>query len=138
MILDFDPPPLLLPPAANAVQVLFFQDTNGLVFKSLPALLGVSVQNQFEVNTLSVPRQPGEAVGCISRLVPTSDAVQELTLNVEYSEIDALLKVGDVWSALVCPGLPLFGGRDTGLSAFDCFCLFVILVEGGKVGGVRR
>ena len=43
--------------------VVFFQDTNGLAFRAIPAALGVSAKNQFEVNTLTVPRRAREAVG---------------------------------------------------------------------------
>ncbi|KAJ1492939.1 nucleotide-diphospho-sugar transferase [Baffinella frigidus] len=47
----------------------FFQDTNGVVFRSLPAVLGVSVSHKLDVNSLCVPRTPGEAVGAICRVV---------------------------------------------------------------------
>ncbi len=33
--------------------IVFFQDTNGLAFRSLPALLGVSSKNDYDSNTLS-------------------------------------------------------------------------------------
>ena len=36
--------------------IFFFQDTNGLAFLNLPALLGVSVTHELEVNSLAVPR----------------------------------------------------------------------------------
>ena len=46
---------------------VFFQDTNALVFRSVPAAIGVSVRNQFAMNSLTVPRKPGEAVGAYAR-----------------------------------------------------------------------
>ncbi|GAB5360512.1 hypothetical protein AAMO2058_000634700 [Amorphochlora amoebiformis] len=75
--------------------ISFFQDTNGLVFNALPACLGVSKELDLDVNSLTVPRKPGEAVGAICKLVPTKEAkgkVKELTVNVEYNQLDALLK----------------------------------------------
>lgn len=70
--------------------VVFFQDTNGLVFHSVPALLGVSASNDFEVNSLCVPRRPNEAVGALMQL--THDDGRSMTINVEYNQLDALLR----------------------------------------------
>ena len=49
--------------------VVFFQDTNGLVFRAIPAALGVSVEKGLEMNSLTVPRVQGDAVGAICKLV---------------------------------------------------------------------
>uniref|UniRef100_A0A7S3YN92 UTP-monosaccharide-1-phosphate uridylyltransferase n=1 Tax=Lotharella globosa TaxID=91324 RepID=A0A7S3YN92_9EUKA len=76
--------------------ISFFQDTNGLVFNALPACMGVSVALDLEVNSLSVPRKPGEAVGAICKLVPEKTSKNELTINVEYNQLDALLKTTPV------------------------------------------
>lgn len=70
--------------------IIFFQDTNGLVFRALVAALGVSVHNNFEVNSLTVPRKPGEAVGGICRL--THRDGKNITINVEYNQLDPLLR----------------------------------------------
>ena len=43
--------------------IVFFQDTNGLVFRSVPAAVGVSAANAFALNSLTVPRKPSEPVG---------------------------------------------------------------------------
>ncbi|MBA0667862.1 hypothetical protein Goklo_000879 [Gossypium klotzschianum] len=48
--------------------VLFFQDTNGLLFKAIPASLGVSATKQYQVNSLAVQRKAKEAMGGITRL----------------------------------------------------------------------
>jgi UDP-sugar pyrophosphorylase len=48
--------------------VLFFQDTNGLLFNAIPASLGVSATKQYHVNSLAVPRKAKEAIGGISKL----------------------------------------------------------------------
>ena len=79
--------------------VIFFQDTNGIVFHSLPAALGVSIANRFEVNSLAVPRRAGEAVGGICTLRQKDGS--KLTINVEYNQLAPLLKatvnpLGDV------------------------------------------
>eukprot|EP01017_Pseudomicrothorax_dubius_P045185 TRINITY_DN7778_c0_g1_i3.p1 TRINITY_DN7778_c0_g1~~TRINITY_DN7778_c0_g1_i3.p1 ORF type:complete len:422 (+),score=149.67 TRINITY_DN7778_c0_g1_i3:49-1266(+) len=71
--------------------VVFFQDTNAIVFRCLPAFLGVSQRNNFEVNSLAIPRKPGEAVGALCKLTK-KDGSRSLTVNVEYNQLDPLLK----------------------------------------------
>jgi len=78
--------------------ILFFQDTNGQVFRGLPAALGVSKENKFAMNLLTVPRVPGQAMGAITML-KKDDRV--MTCNVEYNQLGPLLlntgdKKGDV------------------------------------------
>ena len=68
--------------------LLFFQDTNALTFKGLLAALAISAKQRLDVNSLTVPRQPGEAAGGLVRLVKPGT---ELTVNVEYNQLDALL-----------------------------------------------
>lgn len=70
--------------------VIFFQDTNGIVFHALMAALGVSKKNSFEVNSLTVPRKPGEAVGGICKLTHNNNS--SITINVEYNQLDPLLR----------------------------------------------
>ncbi|GAB2270418.1 hypothetical protein Dimus_005320 [Dionaea muscipula] len=53
---------------AGVKWVLFFQDTNGLLFKAIPAALGVSATKQYHVNSLAVPRKAKEAIGGITKL----------------------------------------------------------------------
>jgi UDP-sugar pyrophosphorylase len=69
--------------------LLFIQDTNGQVFNAMPAALGVSVEKGFDFNSIAVNRIPGEAVGGLAKLVR---ADKELTLNVEYNQLDPLLR----------------------------------------------
>ena len=69
--------------------LLFMQDTNGQVFNALPAALGVSVEKGFDFNSIAVNRIPGEAVGGLAKLVKGKT---ELTLNVEYNQLDPLLR----------------------------------------------
>jgi UDP-sugar pyrophosphorylase len=75
--------------AAGVRWVVFFQDTNAMVFRCLSAALGVSAARELALNFVTVPRVPGEAVGAICRL--TSPQGQSLTANVEYNEMEALL-----------------------------------------------
>ncbi|XP_024394251.1 UDP-sugar pyrophosphorylase [Physcomitrium patens] len=70
--------------------ILFFQDTNGLLFKAIPAALGVSSIRDLDVNSLTVPRKAKEAIGGISRL--THENGSEMVLNVEYNQLDPLLR----------------------------------------------
>lgn len=69
--------------------VCFFQDTNGLVFRAFPAAVGVSASQKLAVNSLTVPRRPGEAVGAICKLEGKENT---MTINVEYNQLDALMK----------------------------------------------
>eukprot|EP01083_Nonionella_stella_P242965 847070_1 len=70
--------------------ISFFQDTNALVFRALPATLGISAARSFAVNSLTVPRAPSEAMGAICALSHTDG--RRMTCNVEYNQLDALLK----------------------------------------------
>ena len=70
--------------------ILFFQDTNGLVFRSLLACLGVAVSRNFSANSITGPRKAKQAVGaicCLKREDGTS-----ITTNVEYNQLDPLLR----------------------------------------------
>ncbi|KAL3845480.1 hypothetical protein ACJIZ3_002883 [Penstemon smallii] len=70
--------------------VLFFQDTNGLLFKAIPAALGVSATNEYHVNSLAVPRKAKEAIGGITKL--THQDGRTMVINVEYNQLDPLLR----------------------------------------------
>lgn len=70
--------------------VLFFQDTNGLLFKAIPSALGVSATKQYQVNSLAVPRKAKEAIGGITRL--THSDGRSMVINVEYNQLDPLLR----------------------------------------------
>lgn len=75
---------------AGKTHVLFFQDTNPLTFRAFCALLGVSLKEDFAMNSVTVPRCAGEACGAICKL--KSKDGTSLTINVEYNQLDALLK----------------------------------------------
>lgn len=103
--------------------LLFFQDTNVLVFRAFLAALGVSKRRGFEVNSLTVARRPGEAVGAICRLEDAARGTG-MTLNVEYNQLDPLLRAtvsadGDV------------ADPDTGFSPYpgNCNVLLMSLPE---------
>jgi UDP-sugar pyrophosphorylase len=74
---------------AGCEYFVLIQDTNGQVFNALPAAVGVSVEKGFDFNSIAVNRIPGEAVGGLAKLVKGST---ELTLNVEYNQLDPLLR----------------------------------------------
>lgn len=69
--------------------VIFFQDTNSLAFKAIPSFIGATVVQNLVVNTMTIPRKPGDAMGAICSL---SNEERTITLNVEYNQLDALLK----------------------------------------------
>mmetsp|Transcript_78765 Transcript_78765/g.139006 ORF Transcript_78765/g.139006 Transcript_78765/m.139006 type:complete len:648 (+) Transcript_78765:51-1994(+) len=68
-----------------------FQDTNPLPFRILCAVLGVSAQFDFLMNSVAIQRIPGESLGGICKLVDESTG-STLTVNVEYNQLDPLLK----------------------------------------------
>ncbi|KAA8546455.1 hypothetical protein F0562_002806 [Nyssa sinensis] len=70
--------------------VLFFQDTNGLLFKAIPAALGVSATKQYHVNSLAVARKAKEAIGGITKLTHADG--RTMVINVEYNQLDPLLR----------------------------------------------
>ncbi|CAI5464578.1 unnamed protein product [Closterium sp. Yama58-4] len=76
--------------AGGVEWVLFFQDTNGLLFKVVPSSLGVSALRQLDVNSLAVPRKAKEAIGGIARL--THSDGRSMVVNVEYNQLDPLLR----------------------------------------------
>eukprot|EP00002_Diphylleia_rotans_P017810 TRINITY_DN3455_c0_g1_i6.p1 TRINITY_DN3455_c0_g1~~TRINITY_DN3455_c0_g1_i6.p1 ORF type:complete len:615 (-),score=118.16 TRINITY_DN3455_c0_g1_i6:745-2589(-) len=70
--------------------VIFFQDTNALVFKCIPAALGTSYLRKFDSNSITVPRTAKEAVGGIVKLVKADGS--SMTCNVEYNQLEPMLK----------------------------------------------
>ena len=77
--------------------MIFIQDTNAIALRTLPSILGVSRVNNWEMNTVCVPRMPGEAMGAICRLIKEGQgenaaSSEEIVINVEYNQLDALLK----------------------------------------------
>ena len=70
--------------------MVLFQDTNALIFNSIPSAIGTSVKLGLAINTICIPRKPGEAVGAICKL--TKKDGTSITNNVEYNQLEALLK----------------------------------------------
>ncbi len=65
--------------------MLFLQDTNALATRTIPSLLGVSAKNDWEMNTVTVGRKPGEPCGAICNLVHETDPSKSMVINVEYN-----------------------------------------------------
>lgn len=76
--------------SAGRKWVLFFQDTNGLLFRAIPSALGVSTIKEYHVNSLAVPRKAKEAIGGITKL--THQDGRTMVINVEYNQLDPLLR----------------------------------------------
>ncbi len=110
----------------------FIQDTNAQVVNSLLPTLGVSVERELAFNTVAVPRVAGEAVGALTRL---EGEHRKLTVNVEYNQLDALLRAtveprGDVGDA---DGIsPFPGNTNTLMIALDAY-LPVLEASGGVI-----
>jgi UDP-sugar pyrophosphorylase len=76
--------------AAGKKWIVFFQDTNSLVFRVVPGALGVSAEKGFQFNSLCVPRKAKEAIGAIAELAHADG--RKMTVNVEYNQLDPLLR----------------------------------------------
>ncbi len=76
--------------AAGVKHLLFIQDTNGQAFNAGIAAIGISEREGYDFNSIAVNRIPGEAVGALATLV--KDGSPSLTLNVEYNQLDPLLR----------------------------------------------
>lgn len=72
--------------------MIFLQDTNALVINSILPTLGVSISKGFDMNSICIPRLAGEAAGAIARLEHKTDPEKSLVINVEYNQLDPLLK----------------------------------------------
>jgi UDP-sugar pyrophosphorylase len=83
--------------------VVFFQDTNANVFRTLIPGIGVSAGRGFDGNFVAVPRKAKSASGAIMRLSDPSrdttttnnnsnDSKPAGTLNVEYNYVDDVLR----------------------------------------------
>mmetsp|Transcript_21102 Transcript_21102/g.32201 ORF Transcript_21102/g.32201 Transcript_21102/m.32201 type:complete len:688 (+) Transcript_21102:85-2148(+) len=87
--------------ADGVKHVIFLQDTNALVINGILATLGVSISRGFQMNSICIPRLAGEAAGAITKLDHKTDPSKSLVINVEYNQLDPLLrtqgdKQGDV------------------------------------------
>lgn len=69
--------------------LVIFQDTNLLAFRAIPSALGASVANEYVMNTICVPRKPGEAVGALTKYI--FDDGRSLTINTEYNVLNEFL-----------------------------------------------
>ena len=70
--------------------MIFIQDTNAPALRTIPSILGVSRANNWEMNSICVPRMPGEAMGAICRLIKEgqgegAETGEEIVINVEYN-----------------------------------------------------
>lgn len=72
--------------------IIFFQDTNGLVIHSFPALVGTTAELGLAMNSLTCPRRPGEACGAICNLVSKTGDEAPLCINVEYNVLGPMLQ----------------------------------------------
>ncbi|MGL1901114.1 MAG: UTP--glucose-1-phosphate uridylyltransferase [Fibrobacterales bacterium] len=94
--------------------LLFIQDTNGQIMNAAPAFLGASIKHDYDFNIAGATRIPGEAVGALTKLVKGDHS---LSLNVEYNQLDPLLRAtispeGDVADE---NGLSLYPGNTNAL-----------------------
>lgn len=62
--------------------VIFLQDTNALVINSIVPTLGISINKNFHMNSICIPRLAGEAAGAIARLEYVSCTSCALVVSV--------------------------------------------------------
>lgn len=75
---------------------VFFQDTNGQVFNAIVPALGNSIQRNFDLNFLTVPRGAGEAAGAIVRMKYGS---------IEQSQLEGIVENAQaIWNKLIFDG----------------------------------
>ena len=77
----------------------------------------MSVKNDYDVNSLAVPRMAKEAIGALA-LLRNAGTGHRMTINVEYNQLDPLLRAttspeGDVNDAT---GMSPFPGKTRGAS----------------------
>jgi len=70
--------------------VCFFQDTNPLIFRSFPALLGVSRKQNLEANFVGVPRKVGEAADVF--VIGHKEGEKDKTFIIEWALADLFFK----------------------------------------------
>lgn len=75
--------------AKGTTHTVFFQDTNGQVVNAILPGLAVTKRDGMAMNFLTAPREPGEATGGIVDMVKDG---QRTTMNVEYNELEPVLK----------------------------------------------
>lgn len=75
---------------SGLTHMFIFQDTNAFALRSGLLGLGVCKTSDFDMNSMCVPRIAGEAIGGICTL--KAEGKPELTMNVEYNQIDAMLR----------------------------------------------
>jgi hypothetical protein len=71
---------------------VFFQDTNPLSFRGVPAALGVSSEGKLAFNTVAVPRRANEAMGILVRVQGKGRDKTNQIITVEQPLMDLLFK----------------------------------------------
>lgn len=70
--------------------ICFFSDTNPLLFRAYPALLGVSKKYNLEMNWIGVPRKVGEAADVFVNL--HKEGQKDKTFIIEWAYADVFFK----------------------------------------------
>ena len=64
--------------------IFIFNDTNPLVFRMLPSVVGASVKHNLAMNSITIPRVPGEPIGAICK-IENKSLNKTITTNIEYN-----------------------------------------------------
>ncbi len=76
-----------------------FMDTNVLAFNCILSTIGISVKNNYYINSTIVTRRAKEKIGALCKLIDKKGNISYA--NIEYNELDSLFKekyngIGDI------------------------------------------
>ena len=76
-----------------------FMDTNALAFNCILSTLGISIKNNYDINSTFVTRRAKEKIGALCKLIDKNDNISYA--NIEYNQLDSLFKekyngIGDI------------------------------------------
>ena len=67
-----------------------FMDTNALAFNCILSTLGISIKNNYDINSTFVTRRAKEKIGALSKLIDKNGNISYA--NIEYNQLDSLFK----------------------------------------------
>ena len=94
----------------NLKYLVIFQDTNALAFHTLPLMLGVSENEGFIMNSLTVPRKAKQAIGGIAKLTNKKGIQRYVTENSRIDCRMVVMRINKITTSLMrieYPSYPL-------------------------------
>ena len=75
----------------NKKWAVFFQDTNDLAFKAIPSAVGITEQNDFDMDYIWIERKPGDTICALTKL-SNPETKRNMTIGVEYNQLNSFLQ----------------------------------------------